>query len=145
PAYDDAIELLSDPEVRVAVARDWLLYWPRKSAGGLPSERFKYEIGIASRIGRDWIIRRNHIHDALEGLSCHAVWASEGLRVEENVFERLLDNAVETEDHAADMHVVRNVIMDVLEPFSFQPLRGPPWPGPVYIIQNIVINRPDQI
>jgi hypothetical protein len=65
--------------------------------------------------------------------------------VEENLFERLLDNAVETEDHARDVMVRRNVVIDSLAPFSFQPLRGEPWPGPAYFIQNICYTTPDRI
>lgn len=140
PAYQDAMEILSDPKLRNAVELDYLVYWPRKDPRGLPDQRFTYEIGIAARIGRNWIVRRNHIHDAFEGLSCHATWASEGLLVEENLFERLLDNAVETEDHSRDMTVRRNVVIDALEAFSFQPLRGEPWPGPAQFVQNIILN-----
>lgn len=144
PAYDDAVEVMTSPLRRLA-QMDPLVMWTRKDNRGLPDQRYTYETGIASRVGSSWIIRRNHIHDAFEGLSCHAVWASIGLLVEENVFERLLDNAVETEDHAADMTVRRNVITDVMEPFSFQPLRGEPWPGPVRFVQNVIVNTTGQI
>lgn len=144
PAYDDAVEVMTSP-LRAAAESDPLMMWARKDARSLPDQRYTYEIGIASRIGRNWTIRRNHIHNAFEGLSCHSVWASIGLLVEENVFDRLLDNAVETEDHAAHMTVRRNVIVDTLEPFSFQPIRGEPWPGPVSFVQNIIFNTPEAI
>lgn len=145
PAYQDALEVLSSAMMRRSVEADYFIYWARKDPRGLPDERYTYEIGIAARIGRGWTIRHNQIHDSFEGLSCHATWASVGLSVEDNVFERLLDNAVETEDHAKAMMVRRNVVIDALEPFSFQPLRGPPWPGPAYFLQNIIFNTPERI
>lgn len=144
PLYQDAREVMADPVARASVPVNHNIYWARKSAEGLPSQKFTYEIGIASRIGRDWTIRRNYVHDAFEGLSCHAVWASDGLLVEENVFERLMDNAVETEDHASNVTIRRNVVINALEAFSFQPLRGPPWPGPILIVQNIVWNDAEE-
>lgn len=144
PLYADAREVMSDPVARASVPENHNIYWARKSAEGLPSEKFKYEIGVASRIGNDWTIRRNYVHDSFEGLSCHATWASDGLLVEENVFERLLDNAVETEDHSTNMMIRRNVIINTLEAFSFQPLRGEPWPGPAYFVQNIIWNDEEE-
>lgn len=144
PAHHDAVEVMRSP-LRHEAERDPMVMWARKDNRGLPDQRYTYEIGIAARIGRDWTVRRSYVHDAFEGLSCHSVWASVGLRVEENIFERMIDNAVETEDHAADMTVQRNVIIDALEPFSFQPIRGEPWPGPVKFVQNIIINSPELI
>lgn len=144
PAYDDAVEVMSSP-LREATESDPLIMWPRKDPRGLPDQRYTYEIGIAARVGRNWTFRRNYIHDAFEGLSCHAIWASTDALIEENIFDRLLDNAIETEDHAAHMTVRRNVIIDALEPFSFQPIRGEPWPGPVHFVQNIIYNRPENI
>lgn len=143
PAFDDLVEVMSDHALRYARDIDRGVMWARKDPHGLPDQRYTYEIGIAARIGRNWTIRRNHIHDTFEGLSCHATWASIGLLVEENLFERLLDNAVETEDHSRDMIVRRNVVIDALEPFSFQPLRGEPWPGPALFEQNIIFNTPE--
>ncbi len=143
PAFDDLVEVMSNHALRFARDTDRGVMWARKDPHGLPDQRYTYEIGIAARIGRNWVVRRNHIHDTFEGLSCHATWASIGLLVEENLFERLLDNAVETEDHARDMTVRRNVVIDALEPFSFQPLRGEPWPGPARFEQNIIFNTPE--
>lgn len=120
--------------------------WHRKSVGmGLPSEHFKYEIGIVARAGRDWVIRRNYVHDAFEGLSCHAVSGSEGMRVEENIFELIGDNGVETECHAQNMHIAGNVFLDNMEPFSMQPLRGVPWPGSIVFENNVIINREENV
>jgi hypothetical protein len=142
PTYEDATDALRDGQPMNSI-------FMRKAVGksgggnaGLPLERLKYEIGISARMARGWVIRRNYLHSVFEGLSCHAVSASQGLRVEENVFEGVVDNAVECEDHAQDMHITRNEIVDSFMPLSYQPLCGPPWPGPIYITQNVVRNTP---
>lgn len=147
PSFDDALELIED--VLAGTEKDrrkdiYSPFWHRKSVGnGLPSDSYKYEIGIAARIGSDWIIRRNYIHDAFDGLSCHSVTASRGLHVEYNLFERLLDNGVETEDHSSNMHIYRNVFADNFMPFSWQPIRGTPWPYNIYFTENIIYNTPE--
>ena len=119
--------------------------WNRKDSynGGLPSEKFKYEIGIASRIGRDWVIRGNFIHDVFEGLSCHAVSGSEGLQVLDNVIQDASDDAIELEDHASGMVVKRNVFRNCLDTVSYQPLRGEPWPTGIVIAENVIYNAED--
>ena len=133
PTFEDAVDSIR-AHGRTGMAR--------KSAhpggGGLPTDHFKYEIGIAARIARNWVIRHNLVHSVFDGLSCHAVSASQGLRVEENVFQGVVDNGVESEDHAQDLHLVRNVFVDNFMPFSYQPIRGTPWPGPVFFVQNVV-------
>lgn len=143
PAYEDASEAIEDGLKSDAV-------FVRKAVGkseggnlGLPSDHFKYEIGITARMARDWVIRRNYVHSVFDGLSCHAVSASQGLRVEENIFENVIDNGVETEDHAQDVRITRNVFLNNFMPLSYQPLCGPPWPGPIFITQNVVINMPE--
>lgn len=97
-----------------------------------------YETGIALDIGADWDIHHNYIHDSFEGLSAAGTRISRNLKVHENVFERLLDNAIETEDHSVNMAIYRNVIRDAFVPISWQPLKGKPWPGPVYCYQNVI-------
>jgi hypothetical protein len=149
PSFDDAFDLMEEltnetGEKKVDNSALYKSFWHRKSVGnGLPNDLYKYEIGIAARIGSDWIIRNNYIHDSFEGLSCHSVSASRGLMVEYNLFERLLDNAVETEDHASNMHIYRNVIVDVFMPFSWQPIRGTPWPHSIFFTENIIYNTPE--
>ncbi len=88
--------------------------------------------------GSDWIVRNNDIHDAFEGLSTWALRWSKGLEVSHNRLERLVDNAVESEDHTFGMKIYGNFIRNVVEPFSWQPLGGEPWPGSVYIYDNVV-------
>ncbi len=142
PTFEDATEALQQGLKMNSI---FLRKAVGKSGGGnsgLPSDHFKYEIGIAARIARGWVIRRNYVHSVLDGLSTHAVSASQGLRIEENVFDGVTDNGVECEDHAEDMHVTRNVFVNNFMPLSYQPISGPPWPGPIYFTQNVVINTP---
>ncbi|HSI85486.1 MAG TPA: right-handed parallel beta-helix repeat-containing protein [Candidatus Methylacidiphilales bacterium] len=152
PCVDDAAEILAllpDETDLVKLKRGGMakkggIYalWIRKDSvnGGLPSEKFKYEIGVADRIGRDWIIRGNYIHNVFEGISCHATSASEGLKVLDNVFEGACDNAIELEDHSVGMVIRGNVLRNCLEPISYQPLRGEPWPHSAVIEKNLIYN-----
>lgn len=153
PCVDDATEILAslpDETDPVALKKRGMkkrggfnALWTRKDTfnGGLPSETFKYEVGIANYIGRDWIIRRNHIHNVFEGLSCHATGGSQGLQVVENLISGACDNAIELEDHAEGMSIVRNVIRNCLETISYQPLRGEPWPTSIVISGNLIYNE----
>lgn len=144
PTFADAEELLRDAELSHHNRGDWSLFWHRKHSGsyGLPSNVKNYENGIATAIGDQWDIHHNYIHDAFEGLANDGLnWAT-GLHFHNNDIVRLCDNAIEVEDHARDVHIYCNRISDVLEPFSYQPLSGPPWPGPVYFYRNIIANTP---
>lgn len=152
PCIDDIAEILAslpDETDPVALKRNGMTkrggliaLWTRKdvSNGGLPSETFKYEIGIANFIGRDWVIRRNRIHNVFEGLSCHATGGSKGLQVVENLISGACDNAIEMEDHAEGMSILRNVIHNSFESISYQPLRGEPWPTDIVIAGNLIYN-----
>lgn len=149
PAFQDVVDILEfvGPAKLQAMDRKskFALIWARKDtySGGVAFNELKYEMGLAARIGREWTIRRNAIRDSMEGLSCHATNASVGLRVVENIFERICDNGVEAEDHARDLWIEGNLFIDNFEPFSWQPLRGTPWPGPIYVIRNIFVNSED--
>lgn len=143
PSFDDAVELMGLLDKSASEDEVYGAFWHRKAAEkGLPNDHYKYEIGMVSRAASNWSLRQNYIHDAFDGLSCHAVSSSLGMRVEQNVFERLLDNGVESEDHAEDMHIFRNVFIDNFSPVSWQPIRGRPWAGPIYITENIMFNTP---
>lgn len=145
PAFEDIADCVARlPEGELSKEQKYGSMWHRKSVGqGLPSEHFKYEIGIACRIGRDWVIEDNVVVSAFEGLSCHAASGSEGLIVRRNRFARICDNGIETEDHARGMTVVENVFIDVMEPFSWQPLRGLPWPTDIRFSRNVIVNTPE--
>lgn len=148
PAFEDIGECIaalpSDlPEGRESRSARLSSMWHRKSVGGgLPSELFKYEIGILCRIGRDWTLESCLIVDAFEGLSCHAVAGSENLTVRGNLFARIADNAIECEDWAQGIHAHENIIIDTFEPFSWQPLRGLPWPTDILFENNVIVNTP---
>lgn len=142
--YNDATELLLAANLSPGDRAPWSTIWHRKSTGmhGLPANTKNYENGIAVRIGRDWVIRHNHIHDIFEGLANDGMTQSFGVRIHDNVFARICDNAIETENHARDVRIYRNLIVDAFEPFSYQPGGGVPWPGPIWFYQNVVANTP---
>lgn len=143
PAFNDMREVIERPLPLIkssAPALEQRIYWwHRKEALGYTRT---YETGIANAIGSDWTIRNSRIHDTMDGLSMWATSASRNLKVYNNRFERLIDNAVEAENHAINLHVYQNLVIDVFEPFSWQPLGGTPWPGPFYVYDNLVITTP---
>jgi hypothetical protein len=144
PAFDDAEELLHLAGVTAERRGTWTEVWHRKTSGrlGLPAGRQNYENGIAALIGDHWQIHHNYIHDGFEGLANDGFnWAT-NFQVYENVFARLCDNAVEVENHSTNVDIYRNVMRDVFEPFSYQPLQGPPWPGAIFFHDNLIVNSP---
>ncbi|MDR1283217.1 MAG: right-handed parallel beta-helix repeat-containing protein [Opitutaceae bacterium] len=136
PAFDDAMDVLRERTPPAGAPRYPLYSWSRKGDGA--TNRLTYELGIIGLVGSDWTLRNNRIHDSFEGISTWCVRWSQNLAVRENIFERIVDNAVELEDHAAGMRVERNVFLDTTEPFSWQPLGGEPWPGPALIADNFI-------
>ena len=82
--------------------------------------------GLVTAAGKNWSIRNNHIHDTFDGLSFMSLSWSEDCEVSGNRFERLVDNAVEAENHAQRLRVHDNAIVDSFEPFSYQPLGNRP-------------------
>ncbi|XHR27109.1 MAG: hypothetical protein ACFUZC_14270 [Chthoniobacteraceae bacterium] len=140
PAFDDMKEIIenygNDPYRGDRKNFHQRLYWwQRKDVLGYA---YTYETGIGTFIGNDWVIRHNYMHDSVEYLSTWATAQSRNLKVCQNRFERLVDNALEAEDHAYNEQFFENEIVDVFEPFSWQPLDGTPWPGPIYIYRNLV-------
>ncbi|EIP99168.1 hypothetical protein OpiT1DRAFT_03678 [Opitutaceae bacterium TAV1] len=143
--WNDATELLRELKLQPGQRAPWSAIWHRKTTGryGLPKNTKNYENGIAVRIGRGWVIRNNYIHDTFEGLANDGMGNAVDVRIHDNVFARICDNAIETENRSRNVHIYRNHFLDVLEPFSWQPYGSPPWPGPVYFYQNIIENTPD--
>lgn len=134
PAFQDAMESRPGDGGRVL--------WRRKAKDqGLPNDRFKYEIGLVSNAGKGWVIRRNRVHDAFEGLATRAVSWSTDMRVAENIFERICDNGVEVEDHSSGVKIHGNLFIDNFEAISYQPLGGPPWPESIEIEGNVILER----
>ncbi|MBN8526889.1 MAG: hypothetical protein J0M02_16265 [Planctomycetes bacterium] len=142
PAFDDMAEVIALHPGRERAAKDPIYWWHRKGVKHSPEAMKTYETGIAGGIGAGWRISGNHIHDAFEGLSTWGISDAVDLDVSGNRFERLVDNAVETENHARDVRIHDNDIIDVFEPISWQPLAGLPWPGPVQVFRNRFITTP---
>lgn len=143
--YTDASEILENTAVVDGNRAPWSAIWHRKTTGkhGMPPRIKNYENGMAVRIGRGWIIRNNFIHDIFEGLANDGMSNAVDVTISDNVFARICDNAIETENHARNIIITRNLFLDVFEPFSWQPHAGPPWPGPILFSQNIIANTPE--
>ncbi len=140
PAFDDMEDVIRRFK-STKVAEIYPIYWWHRKGKGNDSKVMKnYETGIAGGVGLDWIIRRNIIRNAFEGLSCWGNSNSINLQVYGNVFDKLVDNALETENHARNMSIHHNLFKDVFEPISWQPLDGLPWPGPIFVYRNIFYN-----
>ena len=135
PCYQDVMEVVAEAERLSDAERDALpkfFWWHRK--GG----PYSCEIGLVTAAGRRWVIRDNFIHDTLDGLSFMSLSWCEDTQVIGNRFERIFDNAVEAENHAQRLTIRENTVLDVFEPFSYQPLGGEPWPGSIHIERNTV-------
>lgn len=119
PCYDDGVETL---------ARD----------GSLSQRKGQYSIGLILRAGKNWDVGHCAIRDSYKAISAAGVEFSSGLRLHDNLVERILDNAIEMENHAEKMSIARNVIRNCFSPVSWQPADGKPWPGPIFFHQNII-------
>lgn len=140
PVYTDVLELIEDVRSGRATIPESTRYhhWVHKS-----SDRgavIPYETGIANRLGEQWTVRNCWVHDCFEGLG--GGWTSNELVLEGNLFERCVDNAIQTEDWATNCHIRNNRFVDVFQSVSWQPLGGPPWPGPIYVYQNLFSYTP---
>ncbi len=135
PTYDDVADIIAETTSRPAADRDTLarFFWWHRKGGAYSSE-----IGIVAAAGRRWTIRHNYVHDTFDGLSFMSLSWSEDCEVTGNRFERIVDNAIEAENHAQRLRVRDNTIVDCFEPFSYQPLDGPPWPADILFERNTV-------
>lgn len=140
PTYDDGMET-------IRLAREAglpMTFWARKDyQSGLRDQALNYETGIACLMGDDWEVAHCRVWNAFEALSSRATTTSRNARVHDNVFEQLLDNAVEAEDHSVALEVRRNVVRDVFGPFSWQPLENEPWPVGFVCSENVVYSTPE--
>lgn len=118
-------------------------FWARKGVNGDWDKMKNYETGIIGGVAGNWHVRNNMVDDAFEGMSTWCVSWAKHFQVYGNSFRRIVDNAVETENHASDMRIFCNRFEDVFEPISWQPLDGKPWPGPIYVYRNIVTCTPE--
>lgn len=143
PAFGDLEETLAkygSSQRRAAVDR--FFWFGRKGVEGAIPDAYEYETGMTLGMGAGWILRHNHLYECFDGLSHLSMSWSSGAQIYQNRFERMVDNAIETENHAANVHIHDNEIVDAFMPISWQPLGGTPWPGPIYIYRNIVYNTP---
>lgn len=143
PAFDDVAELITCYKNTEVMNKYPVFWWHRKGQNNDPEVMKNYETGIAGGIGKDWQLRYNLISNAFEGLSCWGNSWSENLRIYGNVFEKIVDNAIETENHACNVRIYDNVFRNMFEPISWQPRDGEPWPGPVFIYRNLIYADPD--
>ncbi len=117
-------------------------WWQRKGVNSDSAFMKNYETSIAFGNGTDWHIRNNQFFDVFEGMSCWGLNSSHGAQIYGNDFRRIVDNAIETENHNKNMRIYFNYFEDIFEPLSHQPLGGLPFPGPVFIYRNIVNRTP---
>ncbi|GHB91135.1 DUF1565 domain-containing protein [Cerasicoccus arenae] len=143
PAYTDIEEVIRAEYAKstTSVNMRMPIHWQRKAGflpvtGGLQAP-YSYETGLIRRIGREWTVRANWIFEAFEAFSSGSVSNSNDSIIENNRIERICDNAFETEEHAKALTIRGNLVIDVFEPFTWQPLNGAPLPGPIYIYDNI--------
>ena len=147
PAYSDAEELINRFADDPAYKSNRFFWWSRKGMSDTASSpliaRQDYESGgPITEIGKDWIFRHNRVHETFDGPSADRN-GGDRLDISHNRFERIVDNAVETEDHAVGWRIHHNEIIDVYMPISWQPLAGMPWPGPIYVYRNLIYNTPE--
>lgn len=141
-AYNDAIEVI-EKYLDSEVAKDFpSFHWSRKRNYKGSRKMVNYETGIAGGPGRYWHIRNCDIVDSFEALSTWGMSYTKNWRVYGNNMQRLVDNAIEAENHAVDLRIHNNLFVDIFEPISYQPLAGIPWPGPVFIYRNVFYNTP---
>lgn len=145
PIFDDIKELIT--EVRSGTLKanppdgnfHWTRYWVHKSRK--EGAAHSYETGIIRQAGRNWTVRNCYIHDCFDAVA--NLNYGENTIFEGNLYARCVDNAIETENHARNCHIRRNRFLDVYQSISLQPLDGPPWPGPVYVYQNLFARTPE--
>ncbi len=149
PAFSDARDALLEAKRAIAAGKpapEGYFWWQRKGSSSGSQGLFSnntYEVGIASFIGQDWEIHHNLMSDVFEALSYVGAGTSENLRFHDNIVAGAADNAIETENHAANMRIYRNLFVDCFEPVSWQPLNGLPWPGPIYVYENVIYDTPE--
>lgn len=140
PAFQDMIDVVAvaeslTPAEQAAIPA--FFWWSRK--GGPRTS----EIGLTTSAGLRWKILGNYIHDTIDGLSFLAIGWSDQCEVAYNRFEKLIDNAVEAEQHSQLLRVHHNFVRDVYEPFSYQPDAGPPYPASTWFYRNVVTLTPE--
>jgi hypothetical protein len=139
PTFDDAAETAEQvaklPQLEQKKIR-YFYWWQRKEFVDNT-----YEDGMIARVGNHWKVWHNHIHDTVDGISNWGCDLSRNCDIGYNLFERLIDNAVEGKNHNQRMLIHDNYIRDVFEPFAWQPMGGIPWPS-MWMYRNVVVDTP---
>ncbi len=145
PAYDDAIEIIhqwAPTWFDTPRDGDWkFFWWQRKgqSDDKWLDSNFDYESpGITEFMGRNWIIRNNRMADVFDGIGTYAMEGMDGAQIYNNVFERMVDNAIEFENHGRNIALYNNEFRDIFMPISWQPLGGTPWPTNIFVYRNVI-------
>ena len=141
--YNDVLDTVEKWGRTNIQKKHFYYFWARKGVNVDRDKMKNYETGIIGGVASNWHVRNNVVDDAFEGMSCWCVDWAKHFQVYGNSFRRIVDNAVETENHASDMRIFNNRFEDVFEPVSWQPLGGKPWPGPIYVYRNIVTCTPE--
>ena len=141
--YNDVLDTVEKWGRTDIQKKHFYYFWARKGVNVDRDKMKNYETGIIGGVASNWHVRNNVVDDAFEGMSCWCVDWAKHFQVYGNSFRRIVDNAVETENHASDMRIFNNRFEDVFEPVSWQPLGGKPWPGPIYVYRNIVTCTPE--
>ena len=158
PLTDDAIEMInrvyamSDAEKSAYSIGDFY-WWLRKGTNDF-SENFNYESGgFTTFMGTNWAIKKNYIHDCFDGISTQAMQqyaikngqevGAENIEISGNVFENILDNAIELENHGKNIKIYDNEFKNIFIPISWQPLDKTPWPTNIRIGKNVFHNTRD--
>ncbi len=142
-AYSDVVDVVRKFRGSEIQKKHFFYFWARKGVNNDSSKVKNYETGIVGGVGSYWHVRNNLVVEAFEGMSSWGVDLAQHFQVYGNVFRRVVDNAVETENHTADVRIYNNHFSDVFEPVSWQPLGGLPWPGPVFVYRNLFADSPD--
>ena len=162
PAYEDTIDVLNEWADEADAGGFFPEFWFQRkgqsasSANASIFQALDYETGgLTLRMGTNWTVRNNYVNDAFEGLSYlsmeHELGApgqtgyatyTMSANIYNNVFDRVVDNAVETENHGQNIKIHHNEFIDVVQAISWQPLGGAPYPTDIDVYQNVAWLRP---
>lgn len=136
--YNDVVEIIRRAKKDRLNEKFKFYFWAHKTVRNSKNKMINFETGILGAAGKNWHLRNCLIEDSFEGFSCWGPSNAEHLQVYGNTFCKIVDNAIETENSVKDIRIYNNFFEDVFEPVSWQPLAGPPWPGPVFVYRNII-------
>ena len=139
PVFLDYLDILArfrnQPEVKKFRR---FYYWAHKGKHSNLHSFKNYETGVMGGSITGGHIRNSIIDNTFEGNSC---WCDAGLNqicIYGNRYSRIVDNAIECENHIRDIRIHDNLFEDIFEPISWQPLSGLPWPSKIRIYRNVV-------